>query len=343
MMNVIGQFSPLQEIYSIDESFLDLTGIPGSGRDLGSSIRARVKQWVGIPTCVGIGPTKTLAKLANHLAKKVPRLSGVCDLSKLDSEARLKAMRHVPVDDVWGVGRRLAPQLKAMGMHTAADLAQAAPARIQSKFSVVLARTVSELAGQACIPWEDSPPDKQQIMCSRSFGAPVTTLADLQQAVAVFVSRAAEKLRRQASTAGAVQVFIRTSPFRETPQYSGSTVVQIERTSSTAVFIHAVTNGLRKIYRPKFAYAKAGVCLLDIEAQSTTTAQLGLFDEIQAAAKSPCSALMSVMDELNERYGRSTVLAAKALAEPAAPWQMRQERRTPAYTTDWNQIIQVWR
>lgn len=344
MMNVIGQFSPLQEIYSIDESFLDLTGIPGPGRELGTSIRDRVKQWVGIPTCVGIGPTKTLAKLANHLAKKVPRLQGVCDLSNIDHQARLRAMRHVPVDDVWGVGRRLAPQLKAMGMHTAADLAQAAPARIQSKFSVVLARTVSELAGQACIPWEDSPPDKQQIMCSRSFGAPVTALADLQQAVAVFVSRAAEKLRGQDSTTAAVQVFIRTSPFRDTPQHSGSTVIRIERTNNTAALISVVSNGLRRIYRPGFPYAKAGVCLIDIEGQERTAAQLSLFDCATAASRgASCDGLMSVLDKLNERYGKATVLAAKALADKDAPWQMRQERMTPAYTTRWNEIVEIWR
>lgn len=124
MMNVIGQFSPLQEIYSIDESFLDLTGVPGTGRELGSTIRERVKQWVGIPTCVGIGPSKTLAKLANHLAKKIPRLQGVCDLSTLDHEGRLRALRHVAIEDVWGVGRRLAPQLRESGIQTASDLAQ---------------------------------------------------------------------------------------------------------------------------------------------------------------------------------------------------------------------------
>lgn len=344
MMNVIGGFSPEQEIYSIDESFLDLTGIPGTGRELGTAIRDRVKQWVGIPTCVGIGPTKTLAKLANHLAKKVSRLQGVCDLSNIDHQARLRAMRHVSVDDVWGVGRRLAPRLKAMGIHTAADLAQAEPARIQDKFSVVLARTVSELAGQACIPWEDSPPDKQQIMCSRSFGAPVTQQSDLQQALAVFVTRVAEKLRAQDSTTGAVQVFIRTSPFRDTPQHSGSTVIRLERTNSTTALISVVAQGLRRIYRPDFHYAKAGVCLLDIEAQADTATQLSLFDcATETSRDAAREGLMSVLDNLNRRYGKATVLAATALADKEAPWLMRQERMTPAYTTNWDDIVEIWR
>lgn len=344
MMNVIGGFSPEQEIYSIDESFLNLTGINGSGRELGAAIKARVKQWVGIPTCVGIGSTKTLAKLANHLAKKVARLEGVCDLSTLDHPALLRAIRHVAVEDVWGVGRRLAPQLRELGINTAADLAQAEPAWIQKRFSVVLARTVSELVGQACIPWEDSPSDKQQIMCSRSFGAPVTQLSDLQQALAVFVTRAAEKLRAQYSTTGAVQVFIRTSPFRDTPQHNGSTVIRLERTNSTTALLSVVVQGLHRIYQPNFHYAKAGVCLLDIKAQADAAAQQSLFDCPTATLRDTHrEGLMSVLDNLNRRYGKATVLTAAALADKEAPWQMRQERMTPAYTTNWDDIVEIWR
>lgn len=343
MMNVIGQFSPRQEIYSIDESFLDLTGIPGTGRELGTQIKVRVKQWVGIPTCVGIGPTKTLAKLANHLAKKVPRLQGVCDLSSIDHEARLKALRHVPVDDVWGVGRRLAPQLKDMGIYTASDLAQTSPGQLQQRFSVVLAKTARELAGDPCIAWEDAPSEKQQIMCSRSFGQPVTALYDLQQAIAVFVSRAAEKLRGQDSLTSAVQVFIRTSPFREGPKYAGSIVVRVEQTCNTNALISAVSKGLRAIYRPGFKYAKAGVCLLDIQSASQAAGQLGLFDCPSSTSGLVRNKLMSVMDSLNDRYGRATVLTAQALAQDDAPWRMKQERMTPAYTTDWNQVVEIWR
>lgn len=343
MMSVIGQFSPLQEIYSIDESFLDLTGIPGTGRQLGTEIRNRVMQWVGIPTCVGIGPTKTLAKLANHLAKKIPRLQGVCDLSAVDHAARLKAMRHVPVDDVWGVGRKLAPQLNAMGIHSASDLAQASVQAIQNKFSVVLSRTVAELAGVACIPWEDSPPEKQQIICSRSFGAPVEALADLQHALATFMTRASEKLRSQHSLAGAAQVFIRTSHFRQGPQHSGSVVTRLHPTDNTSELIHAALGGLGRIYKPGYAYAKAGVCLLDIEPAQPAHHQLGLFSGQGRKEYASRSNLMTVMDKINHRYGRSTVVAASALASLEAPWRMRQERMTPAYTTDWNDIVQIWR
>lgn len=343
MMNVIGQFSPLQEIYSIDESFLDLTGVPGAGRELGSTIRERVKQWVGIPTCVGIGPSKTLAKLANHLAKKIPRLQGVCDLSTLDHEGRLRALRHVAIEDVWGVGRRLAPQLREMGIHTASDLAHQNSQRIQERFSIVLAKTARELAGESCIEWEDEPADKQQIMCSRSFGKPVLALVDLQQALSVFVSRAAQKLRAQASYAEAIHVFIRTSPFRDGPKYTGSTVIRVVRTDDTTVLINAVKRALQKIYRSGYAYAKAGVCLLEISQRSQAESQLGLFDQPVQACQAPREELMHVMDRLNQRFGRFTVVAADALVQSESPWQMRQERKTPAYTTRWEDLVEIWR
>ncbi|MCK9510746.1 MAG: Y-family DNA polymerase [Pigmentiphaga sp.] len=344
MMSVIGQFAPVQEIYSIDESFLDLTGMRGTGRQLGEAIRQRVRQWVGIPTCVGIGPTKTLAKLANHLAKKLPRLEGVCDLSTLDQAGLMRAIRHVPVEDVWGVGRRLSPRLLSLGIETAADLAMADPRVIRDEFSIVLAKTARELAGEACMALEDIPADKQQIMCSRSFGRPVLEKADLAQAISVFATRAAEKLRRQAGTTPAIQVFIRTSPFRvEDPQYSGSTVTRIARPTSNTGDINAgALRALDKLYRPGFRYAKAGICLLDIASVDAVAAQGQLFDT-PAEPGVACGRLMAVVDRINDRFGRSAIAPASTYGENDAPWQMRQERMTPAYTTDWNQLVEVWR
>lgn len=339
MMNVVGQFSPKQEIYSIDESFLDLTGVPGTGREIGSAIRHRVRQWVGIPTCVGIGPTKTLAKLANHLAKKVPRLEGVCDLTTIDDVRRLRVLSGVPVGEVWGVGRRLAPRLNELGIHTAADLARADYRVIRDTFSIVLAKTSRELAGEPCVDWEDAPAAKKQIMCSRSFGRPVLELAGLLQALSVFATRAAQKLRREGSHTPAMLVFIRTSYFRDDPQYSGGTVVKLNQpTDDTATLLAALVKGLHKIYRPGFKYAKAGVCLLDLAAADKAHAQGDLFAEQPAANK-----LMGIIDALNQRFGRSAVSAASTLSESDAAWQMRQERMTPAYTTDWAQVVDVWR
>ncbi|MDK7587451.1 Y-family DNA polymerase [Alcaligenes faecalis subsp. phenolicus] len=347
MMRVIGQFSPRQEIYSIDESFLDLTGVPGAGRQIGTAIRERVAQWVGIPTCVGIGASKTLAKLANHLSKSLPKLQGVCDLSGLSGDALMRAIRHVPVEEVWGVGRKLAPRLKALDIHTAADLARADPRVIRDRFSVVLLKTARELAGESCIDWEESPPAKQQIMCSRSFGRPVQEMEGLSQALSLFTSRAAEKLRAQGSKTTAIHVFARTSFFRQGPQYSGNVVVPLPHaTDSTPVLIAAAKKGLRKFYKPGVDYAKAGVCLLDVVSAQEAHAQgeLGFDDESQITAGVPeTSRAMLAIDKLNTRFGRSTVQFASSLHQATDRWLMRQERMSPNYTTRWEDLVEVWR
>lgn len=349
MMSVIGQFSPAQEIYSIDESFLDLTGMPDAGRKIGDDIRARVLKWVGIPTCVGIGPTKTLAKLANHIAKKLPHLQGVCDLTLATPEQRLRALGRVPVGDVWGVGRRLAPKLQALGLATAADLASADWRVLRDKFSIVLARTARELAGEACVEWEDEAAPKQQIMCSRSFGRPVIEREELAEALAAFATRTAQKLRRQASLTQAVYVFIRTSPFRVAdPQYSGAVVVPLaSATDRTDHLIRAAHAGLSRVFRPGFRYAKAGVCLLDIASPAQAHAQGELFGALPTAqthaAVRDTSQLAHTVDTLNQRFGRGSVTWAAGQARPDARWGMRQSRMTPAATTDWDQVIEVWK
>lgn len=346
MMRVIGQFSPRQEIYSIDESFLDLTGVPGTGREIGASIRQRVERWVGIPTCVGIGASKTLAKLANHLAKSLPKLQGVCDLSGLTHETLMRAIRHVPVSEVWGVGHKLAPRLQALDIHTAADLARADYKVLRDKFSIVVARTARELAGESCICWEDMPPPKQQIMCSRSFGRPVRDVNELTQALSLFTSRAAEKLRAQDSMTTAVHVFARTSFFRQTPQYSGSVVVPLGRpVNDTRALIAAARKGLLDLYKPGFDYAKAGVCLLDVQPRIKAQAQqqLEFSDAEQSSGQEEKSRAMIVLDSLNKRFGRETVKVASSFHESTAAWQMRQERMSPRYTTRWEDLIEVWR
>lgn len=344
MMAIIGQFSPKQEIYSIDESFLDLTGVPGSGRMIGSAIRERVRQWIGIPTCVGIGSTKTLAKLSNQLAKKLPRLQGVCDLSELSEQDLMRAIRHVPVGDVWGIGRKLAPKLQAINIHTAADLAQADWRVLRDKFSIVVSKTARELAGEACLEWEDTPVEKQQIMCSRSFGKPVLNKADLTQAVSTFVTRASEKLRIQNSKTKSILVFIRTSYFRDYPQYSGGTVARLlHATDNTSILNAAALKALDDIYREGFKYSKAGVCLLDITETQEGLRQGLLFDAPEKHDQESDSRLMQVLDQLNGRFGRSTIVPASTCSEGDEPWHMRQERMTPAYTTDWEQLIDVWR
>jgi DNA polymerase V len=341
MMSLAAGLGPAQEIYSIDESFIDLTGVRGNLVERSHKIRDRILQWVGIPCGIGIGATKTLAKLANHIAKTAERKPGsypeqlaqVCDLSTLSNSDRQAVFTATAVNEVWGVGPRITKQLKETGIHTVQDLVQLDPVMVKGRWSVVLERTVRELQGMPCIDLDHTPAPKQEIACTRSFGRPVLELTDLSEAVTEFASRAAVKLRKQGSLAGQVMVFIRTSPFRKDQQYSRSTVVPLRRPSSdTGVLIPSALAGLQAIYRSGFNYAKAGVMLLDLQPDANQQGELALEDD----AVHDRSRLMTALDSLNHRYGRGTVLmASSGLAGERRTWAMRQERRTPGYTTCW--------
>jgi len=249
------------------------------------TIRERVLQWVGIPCCIGIGQTKTLAKLANYIAKNAERKPGsypaelaqICNLAAMDRDVLEAVLAATAVDEVWGVGRRIAAQLKEGGIHTVLDLTNMDLGTVRQRWSVVLERTVRELQGQPCVGLEDTAPDKQEIACTRSFGSPVSALGDLSEAVSEFASRAAEKLRRQDGHANQVLTFVRTSPFRDDPQYSRSIVVPLRRpTADTTRIVVAALAGLNCIYKPDFLYAKAGVMLLELQPASVKQAELDM-------------------------------------------------------------------
>ncbi len=335
MMGVLGRFSPDQEIYSIDECFL---GMDGFGHlDLaayGQQIRTRIKQWLGLPVCVGFGATKTLAKLANHVAKKRPEFGGVCDLAALSAAETDTLLASIDVGEVWGVGHRGTPRLKALGIDNVRALREADPTWLRREFSVVLERTVAELNGTPCIGLEEETPAKQQIMSSRAFGAYVYDLAGLEEAVATYVGRAAEKLRRQGSVAGAVQVYVRTNPFKpDHPQYQrGITVPLPEPADDTRLLARAALAGLRRLYKPGYAYQKAGVMLLDLS--DTGHAQGALF-----ATDRGNPALMRVMDRVNAYWGRGTLrLAAEGVPASNRDWRMRRGMMSPCYTTRWSDL-----
>jgi DNA polymerase V len=363
MMAIAGSFSPLQEIYSIDESFLDFSGVQGDLVATCQEIRARVLQWVGIPTCVGLGPTKTLAKLANHIAKTTerkpgsypPGLAQVCHLGAMTKSELDSILANTAVGEVWGVGRRIGSQLVDAGVKSVLDLVRLDPMTVRRRFSVVLERTVRELQGTECIDLDDAPPPKQQIMVSRSFGHVVTRGFDLATAVTEFTSRAAEKLRTQQSVAGAIVVFIRTSPFRANDlQYSGSTTVPLIRpTADSTELVLAALAGLRGIYRKGYRYAKAGVMLVELQSQGVKQFELdwdikedvlpkpegGTGQCVNTAQKRDRSQLMTAMDEVNRRYGRGALqLASAGLEGTRRPWSMKQERKTPRYTTHWDEM-----
>ncbi|GAB3249280.1 Y-family DNA polymerase [Chitinimonas naiadis] len=338
MMEVIGQFSPDQEIYSIDESFLDLTAFQHLDLvDYGHQIRRRVRQWVGIPVCVGIGPNKTLAKLANAIAKKRPGFEGVCDLCAVPPAEVDQIFSEMETGDVWGVGRKIAKRLAAMNINTVADLRAADPASIRKAFSMVTERTVRELRGEQCQDLEDIAPDKQQIMCSRSFGTLLCEKWLIEEAVSNYVARAAEKLRRQKSLTGCLYIFLHTNRFREQDrQYYGSLTIPLsDHTDDTAVLTQAALLGLKRIFREGFLFMKAGVMLMDLVPQSQR--QANLFEDTAHLAKR--SKLMATIDAINGEYGRGSIRLACAGVNAA--WEMRQSRKSPNYTTSWAELLKV--
>lgn len=344
MMSLAAGLGHRQEIYSIDESFVDLTGIRGDMTDRSRRVRQRILQWTGLPTCIGIGQTKTLSKLANHIAKTAERKPGiypnhhaqVCNLVTLTKQDREALLAATDVEDIWGVGRRISGQLIELGVTNALELARLDPAAVKARWSVVLERTVRELQGVKCIDFEDSPSDKKEIAVTRSFGQPVIELHHLQEAVSEFASRAAEKLRKQNGHAGQVLAFIRTSPFRQNDkQYSRSAVVPLSApTADSAQIAEAALAVLQAIYRPGFKYAKAGVMLLEL--QPGTRHQFKLDLDCGTADDDARAKLMQALDGVNKRYGRGTVKLGSAGTKTGdRDWQMKQQRKTPGYTTDW--------
>ncbi|EOX4793619.1 translesion error-prone DNA polymerase V subunit UmuC [Vibrio alginolyticus] len=336
VMRTLEEMAPRVEVYSIDEAFLDLTGIESaiSLVEFGQKVRERIGHWIGITVCVGIAPTKTLAKLANHAAKKYPATQGVVDLTNPDRQRRLLAL--VPVDDVWGVGRRLSKRLNALGITTALDLANASPRAIRDQFSVVLERTVRELNGESCIELEEIPPTKKQIVCSRSFGAKVTQFELLREALCEYATRATEKLRKEQQQAKVMTVFIRTSPFKDNePQYSNSASGELLTPScDTRDFIELANHLLKRIWKDGFRYAKAGVMLSDF--YDPGMFQPGLFDDVSTRSNS--QQLMSVLDTINQSGAGKVFFAGQGTKKD---WSMKREHLSPAYTTRWDQLPRV--
>lgn len=334
---ILREYSPDIEVYSIDESFLRIETVAhiyGGAVAMGQQMRSRIMQWTGLPVCSGCGPTKTLAKLANHLAKKNPEFNGVCDLHALTRQERLQWMSQIEVGEVWGVGRRISTRLQDMGIHTVLELRNASPKDMRSQFGVVMERTCNELRGISCLDLADVAPPKQQIISSRSFGTPVESIGELGEAVATYVARAAEKLRRQGSAAGAVHVFVQTNPFKASDlQYNAGRLVPMpDPSDDTFDLTQAALLGLKAIYRRGYKYKKAGIMLTLISDKSKH--QESLFDDPVAREKS--KRLMAAMDAVNDVYGRDTVRSAASGTKKR--WGMRSENRSPCYTTRWDEL-----
>jgi DNA polymerase V len=339
---VLTEFSPDVEVYSIDESFVGFHGFdPATLEARGQRLRQTVRQWTGIPVSVGFAPTRVLAKLANHAAKKHPgyREQGVC-LLKADSPATQALLKQLPVTELWGIARRTGERLSVMGIDTAWQLREADPKQIRRHFSVVQERIVWELRGQPAIQLDDMSQPKQQIMVSRSFGRLTSSPHDLREALRQHAARAGEKLRKQHSVTSAVMVFVRTNAFRpDLPQYRKRVVVTLDRpTDDSRELIHAAIQGLRQLWRKGYAYHKAGVMLLDLSPKANRQLTLTETPQTEGEAKRS-ERLMATVDQLNRELGRGTIQLGLPRAGNA--WALRSEHRTPRYTTRWNELVNV--
>ncbi|MGY3296722.1 DNA polymerase V [Pseudomonas sp. TE6288] len=334
VMSLIESMVPAAEVYSIDECFADLTGVQGSLTQFGREVRAKVLRCTGIPVGVGIARTKTLAKLANHTAKRLQaHTGGVVDIT--DDFKRDWVLRNTEVKEVWGIGRRMTAHLEAMGIRMAMDLAKADPRMLRDKFSVVVEKTARELAGTPCLELDEADPPKQEICCSRMFGKRLTELTPIKQAVATYTARAAEKLRAQGSVCKRMRVSIRTGMFNpDEAKYAKGALVELPYpTNDTLLLTRAATEAAGQVYRSGFRYSKAEVLLMDLR-------QPGEFSDDLFAVTQPvaCDRLMSMLDEINGKYGRGTMRTASVPDSP--DWGMRREMMSRSYTT---RIDQLWR
>lgn len=333
MMQIIGRFAPEQYVYSIDESFLSFTRCYPAITCLktqAQAIRRAVWKEARLPVCVGIGSTLTLAKIANHAAKKISGYAGVC---VIESEPqRLAILQQMPVGEVWGIGRRLSAKLTLMGITTAAQLAAMPPGLARKQFSIEIERTVRELNGQVCKQWDEARADKQQIFSTRSVGERITDIDALQQALCKHAGIAAAKARQQGSSCKSMLVFASNSPHDERP-VSYKAVVQFPcPTASTAEITAAVSRVLPQVFRLGVRYYKIGVGL--IELMPTKHIQYDLFH-----APTENSALMQTFDKLNQRYGSDCIFMAAQGIEHK--WAMRRDKLTPQYTTKWLNLPKV--
>lgn len=333
VMQVLAQFSDNMEIYSIDEAFLEFNYSDHQSLEkLGQEIRKTVYQWTGIPVSVGIGPTKTLAKAANELAKKNPEFNGVLNLTlntKID-----QLLTRLPIEDVWGIGRKHSVRLKSRGIKTACHLKYIDQNFVKKRMHTPGLQTVLELNGTSCIKLEESLDPKKNIVTSRSFGSPVETLEDLKKAVADFVCIASEKLRTQNSVAGGLQIFIMTNRFKQETFYANAKFIKLtQATSFTPDLIRYAHKCLEKIFRPGLQYKKAGVLLTNISAN----AQPGLFEKIKNFEKR--NNFMAAIDKINQKWGRGTIINASVGIQKG--WKMRQLQKSARYTTDWQNLLVV--
>ena len=332
VMQTLSQFTPEMEIYSIDEAFLGLDGIQENLDSYARNIRQTVLQWTGLPVSIGIAKTKTLAKVANHLAKKSEKAGGVLDLTQ--EKYINKALERTDVEDVWGVGKRIAKKLKKVGIINALQLAQTNLDWIQKTFSVMTVRTVLELRGQKCFELEEVPEPNKNITVSRSFGKEIETVEQLEQALTQYVTRAGEKLRLQQQYAQVLTVFALNNRFgKDTFYYNSASCIFETATESSLDLVGAVGQLVKRVYKEGVKFKKAGVVLSKLVPKDEL--QLNLFTDRETIDRD--KRLMQVLDRINMR-GKQISFASEGVVKP---WQTKFEHKSPCYTTRWDELVKV--
>jgi DNA polymerase V len=343
VMRSLQEFTPDVEVYSIDEAFLGLGGFEATTLTQRMiEMRRSIRQWTRIPVSVGIAPTKTQAKLACGIAKN--REDGVYMID--DHQQRDEILQNTEIEDIWGISKNWGTKLRQLGIGTALQLRQAEPRQVKHALSVVVERIVHELNGLSCLKLEDIQP-KKQIMVSRSFGGMIDTCSELEEAVASYTARAAEKLRRQSSRAGGLYVFFRTNRFRkQDPQYSPSAMVGFDNpTSDTEMLLKAAGQTVRSLYKSGYRYKQAGVMLTDLT--KSDTGQISLLNPESDAERALRDQRMALLDGINHRMGRGTIFLGaegvkKRKSSPSTErWRTRAQFKSPCYTTNWDEIAVV--
>lgn len=334
---IVSSFGPVHEAYSIDEAFLDLSGTQEHPSQIGMTLRKRLLQWVGLPVCVGIGPTKTLAKLCVHFAKTYPVFNGVVNWFELSSDRQTKALAITPVKEIWGIGSKTCAKLNAMGIETALDFAAMDASHIRRTFGVVLERTLRELNGISCFPVDPKPNPKRQILRSRSFATSTDAKSAVVSAIASHMMEVALQLRKQETVAQTVGIFFHTDPFREEePWFSACPQMALEiPTSDTITLTEQAIKLLEQTWKQGHFIKKAGAYVTDLSNESDPVVT-SLFSPVDEDLLLRRKRLMQCLDNLSSRYGKRIWCVGASRINDG--WKMKRDRLTPAYLTCWDDI-----
>ena len=335
MMNIIAGLVPAIEVYSIDECFADLSGLDDL-TTLGFSIRKRIGQWIGIPACVGIAPTKTLAKYCNHLAKKIPALHGVLNWNDLSFSRQEKALAYQGVEEIWGIGSQLAMRLKKLGIQTPLDLAQASESLLKQCFPINVIQTARELRGIEAIEFEPTPPTRKRILRSRSFSKDVFDRNDLLSAITMHAEEAARVLRQEHLMTSRVGIFLYSNRFKTgKPVYATMDAVDLAMyVNDTPTILESAVKLLDKHYVKGVAYKKAGVILENIRRKGETT------EDLFGLVREKHERLSETLDQINNKYGNGTICFS-AVKRDSEDWKMKREMKSPSYTTRFSDVLRV--